>query len=33
MTPNETPDIMIAMLFAWILGTISLFAIAILLWY
>jgi hypothetical protein len=33
MTPHETPDIMIAMLLAWILGTISLFAIAIILWY
>jgi hypothetical protein len=33
MNPHETPDIMLAMLCGWLLGTIALFAIAILLWY
>jgi hypothetical protein len=33
MTPHETPDAMIAMLLAWILGTIALISIAIILWH
>lgn len=33
MTPHETPSAMLAMLCGWILGTIALFAIAIVLWY
>jgi hypothetical protein len=33
MNPHDTPDIMIAMLIAWLLGTIALFAVAIMLWY
>lgn len=33
MNPHETPDAMLAMFAAWLLGTIALFAIAIMLWY
>jgi hypothetical protein len=33
MTPHDTPAEMLAMLGAWILGTIALLSIAIILWH
>ena len=33
MTPHDTPSAMLAMFFGWLLGTISLFSIAFILWY
>ena len=33
MNPHETTSAMLAMFFAWLLGTIALFAIAFILWY
>jgi hypothetical protein len=33
MTPHDTPAAMLAMLFAWILGTIALLSTAIILWH
>jgi hypothetical protein len=32
MTPHDTPAEMFAMLGAWILGTVSLFSVALILW-
>ena len=33
MTPHDTPAAMLAMLLAWILGTIALLSTAIILWH
>jgi hypothetical protein len=33
MTPHDTPAEMFALLGAWILGTVTLYAVAIMLWH
>jgi hypothetical protein len=33
MDPHETPAAMVAMFGAWILGTVTLYAVAIMLWH